>query len=163
MKDSLQTALPAHENASYPLRQKFNPKQIIESLPADATPAQQDSAIQAMLPPRPTMRSTRPDTLNLPGWQIPSAKSTLSVQGSDTMKTFFSTSPYYHAETNIRPTGMDADPLPYLLRHDDWVTGILLCCFLVVMTILRQQAKVYQTTLTGLFSSTAWTRRNFSR
>ena len=145
MKDSLQTALPAHENASYPLRQKFNPKQIIESLPADATPAQQDSAIQAMLPPRPTVRSTRPDTLNLPGWQIPSAKSTLSVQGIRYDENFFSTSPYYHAETNIRPTGMDADPLPYLLRHDPALL------FPSSHDHLRQQQKVYQTTLTGLF------------
>ena len=75
MKDSLQTALPAHEKASYPIRQKFNPKKIIESLPADATPAQQDSAIQAMLPPRPTVRSARPDTLIFP------------YKTSDTMKT----------------------------------------------------------------------------
>ena len=141
MKDSLQTALPAHEKASYPIQQKFNPKKIIESLPADATPAQQDSAIQAMLPPRPTVRSARPDTLNLPGWQIPSAKTALSVQDIRYDENFFSTSPYYHAEINIRSTGMDADPLPYLLRHDDWVTGILLCCFLVVMTIFANSKK----------------------
>ena len=162
MKDSLQTALPAHEKASYPIRQKFNPKKIIESLPADATPAQQDSAIQAMLPPRPTVRSARPDTLNLPGWQIPSAKTVLSVQDIRYDENFFSTSPYYHAEINIRSTGMDADPLPYLLRHDDWVTGILLCCFLVVMTIFANSKKFIKQRLQD-FSSTAWTRRNFSQ
>ena len=143
MKDSLQTALPAHEKASYPIQQKFNPKKIIESLPADATPAQQDSAIQAMLPPRPTVRSARPDTLNLPGWQIPSAKTALSVQDIRYDENFFSSSPHYHAEINIDLTGMDADPLPYLLRHDDWVTGILLCCFLVVMTIFANSKKLY--------------------
>ena len=151
MKDSLQTALPAHEKASYPIRQKFNPKKIIESLPADATPAQQDSAIQAMLPPRPTVRSARPDTLNLPGWQIPSAKTALSVQNIRYDENFFSTSPYYHAEINIRPTGMDADPLPYLLRHDDWVTGILLCCFLVVMTIFANSKKFIKQRLLDFF------------
>lgn len=151
MKDSLQTALPAHEKASYPIRQKFNPKKIIESLPADATPAQQDSAIQAMLPPRPTVRSARPDTLNLPGWRIPSAKTALSVQDIRYDENFFSTSPYYHAEINIRPTGMDADPLPYLLRHDDWVTGILLCCFLVVMTIFANSKKFIKQRLQDFF------------
>lgn len=152
MKDSLQTALPAHEKASYPIRQKFNPKQIIESLPADATPAQQDSAIQAMLPPRPTVRSTRPDTLNLPGWRIPSAKTALSVQDIRYDENFFSTSPHYHAEINIQPhQGMDADPLPYLLRHDDWVTGILLCCFLVVMTIFANSKKFIKQRLQDFF------------
>lgn len=151
MKDSLQTALPAHEKASYPIRQKFNPKKIIESLPADATPAQQDSAIQAMLPPRPTVRSARPDTLNLPGWQIPSAKTALSVQDIRYDENFFSTSPYYHAEINIDPAGMDADPLPYLLRHDDWVTGILLCCFLVVMTIFANSKKFIKQRLQDFF------------
>ena len=151
MKDSLQTALPAHEKASYPIQQKFNPKKIIESLPADATPAQQDSAIQAMLPPRPTVRSARPDTLNLPGWQIPSAKTALSVQDIRYDENFFSSSPHYHAEINIDPTGMDADPLPYLLRHDDWVTGILLCCFLVVMTIFANSKKFIKQRLQDFF------------
>ena len=153
MKDSLQTALPAHEDAPYPIRQDFNPKQIIESLPADATPAQQDSAIQAMLPPRPTVRSARPDTLNLPGWQIPPASTALSAQGIRYDENFFSTSPYYHAETNIAPTGMEADPLPYLLRHDDWVTGILLCCFLMVMTIFSNGKKYIKQRLQDFFLS----------
>lgn len=126
-------------------------EKIIESLPADATPAQQDSAIQAMLPPRPTVRSARPDTLNLPGWQIPSDKTALSVQDIRYDENFFSTSPYYHAEINIRPTDMDADPLPYLLRHDDWVTGILLCCFLVVMTIFANSKKFIKQRLQDFF------------
>lgn len=126
-------------------------EKIIESLPADATPAQQDSAIQAMLPPRPTVRSARPDTLNLPGWQIPSAKTALSVQDIRYDENFFSSSPHYHAEINIDPTGMDADPLPYLLRHDDWVTGILLCCFLVVMTIFANSKKFIKQRLQDFF------------
>ena len=104
-----------------------------------------------MLPPRPTVRSARPDTLNLPGWQIPSAKTALSVQDIRYDENFFSTSPYYHAEINIDPAGMDADPLPYLLRHDDWVTGILLCCFLVVMTIFANSKKFIKQRLQDFF------------
>lgn len=45
----------------------FNAARIIDALPADATPAQQDSAIQANLPERVRIRSTRPDTLEIPG------------------------------------------------------------------------------------------------
>ena len=52
----------------------FNVKRIIESLPENATPSQQDSAVQANLPQRPSFRSTQPDTLNLPGWNIPKSK-----------------------------------------------------------------------------------------
>ncbi len=46
---------------------------------------------------------------------------------------------------------MDADPLPYLLRHDDWVTGILLCCFLVVMTIFANSKKFIKQRLQDFF------------
>ncbi len=152
MKDSLQTALPARGNASYPVRQEFSPKQIIESLPDSATPAQQDSAVQAMLPPRPTVRSERPDTLNLPGWKVPSSKAVLSAQDIRWYdENYFSSSPYYHAEVSIRPTGMDAEPLPYILCNDDWVTGILLCCFLVLMTVFANDKTYVKQRLRDFF------------
>ncbi len=151
MKGSLQTALPAGGDAPHPGRQEFNPKQTIESLPADTTPARQDSAIQATTTTRPPVRSSRPDTLDFPGWHMPPAKTGLPVQGIRYGENFFSTSPHYHAEINIRPTGMDADPSPYLLRNDDWVTGILLCCFLMVMTIFADSKKFIKRRLRDFF------------
>ena len=151
MKDSIQAQTPMRKNIAHATRQDFNPKQIIESLPEDATPAQQDSAIQAMLPPRPTVRSTRPDTLNLPGWHIPSAKDIPSAQTPRYEENFFSPSPYFHTEIEYRQDGMDAEPLPYLLRNDNWVTGILLCCFLVVMGIFANSKKYIKKTLQDFF------------
>ncbi len=141
MKDSLRTGFPAQKRSTQPASQKFNPKQILESLPADATPAQQDSAIQAHLPQRETIRSTRPDTLNLPGWHIAPADTPHATENILFDRNFFSPSPYYHAEINYRQHGMTAEPLPYMLRNDDWVTSILLCCFFVVMIIFAHSKK----------------------
>ena len=47
------------------------PYQVLRLLPKDATPAQQDSAIQAWLEPREIKFSEQPDTLHLPGEGIP--------------------------------------------------------------------------------------------
>ena len=46
------------------------PAQVLRWLPADATPAQQDSAIQANIKPSPIHWSEEPDTLHLPGQPI---------------------------------------------------------------------------------------------
>ena len=50
-----------------PMPKKLTPYQVLRQLPADATPAQQDSAIQANFHPENTHLSERPDTLHLPG------------------------------------------------------------------------------------------------
>lgn len=141
MKDSLQTVLQ-HGTAGQARPQAFEPARIIEGLPEDATPAMQDSAIQAQLPERERCRSERPDTLNLPGWNVPSDKEA----AADTVRTayensLFPRSPYDHPEADFRYSGMVSDPMPYLLRNDDGVTGILLCCFLMLMTIFARSKK----------------------
>ncbi len=144
MRDSTQTqasASPTHVRAANP-EETFNPAEIIESLPEDATPAQQDSAVQTRLPERAKVRSTRPDTLNLPGWHIPTGKISLSTLPScQKDEGFFQHNAAYHPEIPARPFGKSAEPLPYLLRNDNWVTGILLCCFLVVLSILANNKK----------------------
>ena len=45
-----------------------HPYQVLRTLPKDATPAQQDSAIQATFQPKEVRYSNRPDTLHLPGY-----------------------------------------------------------------------------------------------
>ena len=47
------------------------PYQVLRLLPKDATPAQQDSAIQAWFQPGEIHYSEQPDTLHLPGHEIP--------------------------------------------------------------------------------------------
>ena len=140
MKDTLQTSLPRlHTPVS--VTHTFNVKHIIESLPEGSTPAQQDSAVQAHLPKRPTMRSARPDTLNLPGWNIPSSETGLTAIPGLRDANYFSQSSAYHPEIKVKPFGMTAVSRPYLLRDDVWITAILLCCFLVVMSIFSVSKK----------------------
>ena len=45
-----------------------HPYQVLRTLPKDATPAQQDSAIQAAFQPKEVRYSNMPDTLHLPGY-----------------------------------------------------------------------------------------------
>lgn len=151
MNDTIQTTFPAQGNASRDVRHGFSPKHIIESLPDSATPAQQDSAIQAALPRRTTERSTRPDTLNLPGWHIPSADASCSARKVMYDKNFFSSTSLFHAETVIRPSGMYSAPQPYLLRDDDWITGILLCCFPLLMIVFSHSKKFVRQRIRDFF------------
>ena len=53
------------------------PYQVLRLLPKDATPAQQDSAIQAWFAPEEIHYSEQPDTLHLPGEGIPRARSSI--------------------------------------------------------------------------------------
>ena len=48
----------------------MTPYQVLRLLPKDATPAQQDSAIQAWFQPGEVHYSNQPDTLHLPGHGI---------------------------------------------------------------------------------------------
>lgn len=161
MRDSLQAA-PATTAIPHPSRQAFNPKAIIESLPADATPAQQDSAIQAQLPKRERIRSTRPDTLNLPGWHVPSGKLSLKTLDISYGQNFAASSPYGHPEIPFRPAGIFSAPLPYQLRQDNGVTGILLCCFLVTAVILGKSKKHIRQHLKDLFLNRTKQESNLS-
>lgn len=56
-------------------------------------------------------------------------------------ETFFPPSPYDHPEAVFRYSGMPSEPLPYLLRNDDGVTSILLCCLLMIMVIFTRSRK----------------------
>lgn len=141
MKDSIQTVLQ-HDAVVKKHSTDFDPALIIGSLPEDATPAMRDSAIQAQMPEREQCRSERPDTLNLPGWNVPSDKE--ATGDSSRMayeETLFPQSPYDHPEVDFRYSGMTSAPVPYLLRNDDGVTSLLLCCFLMIMVIFARSGK----------------------
>ena len=45
-------------------------RQVLSWLPANATPEQQDSIVQAHIKPCPITWSEQPDTLHLPGWPV---------------------------------------------------------------------------------------------
>lgn len=56
-------------------------------------------------------------------------------------ESFCPPSPYDHPEAAFRYSGMPSEPLPYLLRNDDGVTSVLLCCLLVIMVIFTRSRK----------------------
>ena len=153
MRDSLRTKEILHPETSSAVARKkaFDPARIIESLPEEATPAQQDSAVQAHLPQRVQVRSTRPDTLNLPGWNVPSARTGLFKLPTYEDYVFFNQSPAYHPEIPIRPFGKTSDLFPYLLRNDNWVTAILFCCFLAVILIFAHSKRYAKKHLQDFF------------
>lgn len=109
---------------------QLTPKQILSWLPADASPEQQDSAIQANIKPEPVHWSSMPDTLHLPGQ--PKGKSIHDVSLPQYYKeSFFSTSPMFHPELKGGRLGVAGDPVPYTIAGDNFVTMLLLLCFVL--------------------------------
>ena len=109
-----------------------HPYQVLRQLPADATPAQQDSAIQATFHPEVKHISGQPDTLHLPGHDVGKNVKEVNIP-QYYRENFFSKDPMYHPEINGGRYGMAGDPMPYAIRHDDVITGLLLGCFILVM------------------------------
>ena len=116
------------------------------------TPQQLDSAVQANLPVREKVRSTRPDTLSLPG--LPGRKPYEALKQMGRLDDgFFKDSPMYHPELPYRSQGESAVPLPYMLWRDDWVTGsLLLCLVILVLTINKVRQQLRQQTKDFFFS-----------
>jgi hypothetical protein len=127
----------------------LTPAQVLSCLPRDATPAQQDSAIQAHFKPSEIHWSEHPDTLHLPGHS----------PGVDLMKadlpqyykeSFFSKSALFHPELPGGRYGVPGDPIPYTVRNDNLITSLLLICFIVaviafgnVRQFIRRQVKFF--------------------
>ena len=107
----------------------LTPAQVLSWLPRDATPAQQDSAIQSRFKPSEIHWSNRPDTLHLPGHDA----------GVDLMKadlpqyykeSFFSKDTLFHPEIPGGRYGVPGDPVPYSVHNDNVITSLLLACFI---------------------------------
>lgn len=128
-QDSISTVI--EEPVAAPRQTKpQHPYQVLRLLPKDATPAQQDSAIQATFQPKEIHYSSRPDTLHLPGHGV--GKSIHDVNLPKYYKeSFFSNDTLLHPELTGGRVGVAGDPVPYLLRSDDVITILLLFCFMV--------------------------------
>lgn len=108
------------------------PYQALRLLPKDATPAQQDSAIQAWFQPSEIHYSDRPDTLHLPGHDA--GRSIFDPTVRQYYKdNFFSTHSPYYTETSADSRGMAGTPIPYTLRNDNTLTIILLLSLVVTV------------------------------
>ena len=108
------------------------PYQVLRLLPKDATPAQQDSAIQAWLGHREIRYSEQPDTLHLPGEGIPKDLKAVSLP-QYYRENFFSKDTLYHEELSAQDYfGMPGDPVPYSYANDNLVTSLLIIGFLLI-------------------------------
>ncbi len=114
-----------------PLRPQ-TPYQVLRMLPRDATPAQQDSAIQAWFQPGEIHYSSRPDTLHLPGHGVGRNLKEVNLP-QYYRESFFSKDSLLHPELNAGRYGVAGDPVPYALRNDDIITTLLLLCFILAI------------------------------
>ena len=113
------------------------PYQVLRLLPKDATPAQQDSAIQAWFTPAEIRYSEQPDTLHLPGEEVPSDLTAVSLP-LYYKENFFSNNPMYHEELESKEYGVAGDPVPEILSNDDVITCLLILCFLFIAFTLSR-------------------------
>lgn len=110
----------------------LTPATVLSWLPRTATPAQQDSAIQAHFKPSEIRWSNRPDTLHLPGHD--KGKSLLDVQLPQYYREgFFSKDTLFHPELPGGRTGVAGAPVPYSIHNDSIITSILLAFFILVV------------------------------
>ena len=124
---------------------------MVSWLPKDATPAQQDSAIQAHIKPEPINWSTQPDTLHLPGHPKPKTQADIVFQklGSNT---FIESLPYYRPGVKGGQPGVAGDPIPYNIANDNIITSILFLCFVAAIIgfsrssrfIVRQAKSIFR-------------------
>ena len=134
-QDSIHTALPStivDDTVASPSTRPQTPYQVLRSLPKDATPAQQDSAIQSWFEPSEIHYSEQPDTLHLPGHDVARDLKEVSLP-QYYRENFFSSDSLYHPELSGGRIGVAGDPIPYALHNDSIITGILLCSFLLIM------------------------------
>ena len=118
----------------------FSVWRIAQSMP-NATPQELDSVIQARLPERERHRSTRPDTLSIPGLEAKSTITKLEDLPVCYKMSYFQNDTLLHPEIIIRPSRYSATPLPYRLWRDTWITGTVLICFFVMAFIIHLNGK----------------------
>ena len=107
----------------------LTPAQVLSWLPRDATPAQQDSAIQSRFKPSEIHYSEHPDTLHLPGHDAG-----VDLMNADLpqyyKESFFSRDTLFHPELQGGRYGVVGDPVPYTVHNDNIITSLLLACFI---------------------------------
>lgn len=115
-------------------RQHFQPTpaQVLSWLPRNATPEQQDSAIQANIKPSEITWSQQPDTLHLPGHS--KGKSWRDVNMPKYYReSYFTGKPFFHPDMFGGRLGVAGDPVPYSIARDNVITLLLLGCFVLAL------------------------------
>ena len=116
------------------------PYQVLRMLPRDATPAQQDSAIQAWFHPGEIHYSEQPDTLHLPGHGPGRNLKEVNLP-QYYRENFFSNDSLLHPEISGGRYGVAGDPVPYTIRGDNMFTSLLLLCSLLFFVSIAQSQR----------------------
>jgi len=142
MQDSIYSKDNAHVPSGDSVAHDFSPRhpyQVLRMLPADATPEQQDSAIQANFQPAEIHYSQCPDTLHLPGHKITATKGWKDIP-MYYKETFFSKDTMFQSEYKGTLNGVPGVAVPYSMRTDPFVTIVLLAfIFITAQTISRMR------------------------
>ena len=108
------------------------PAQVLKWLPKNATPEQQDSAIQANIKPSEITWSQQPDTLHLPGQAVGRSWRDVNMP-KYYRESYFTGKPWFHPDLFGGRLGVAGDPVPYSIAHDNVITLLLLACFILAM------------------------------
>lgn len=157
-EDSIQhfTAAAADSTRTDTVRHgPLTPAKVIGWLPADATPAQQDSMVQAHFKPDTIHWSGRPDTLCLPG--MPADEPQLDISSAKIYnETYFTGKPFFHPELFGGRLGTAGEPIPYGIARDNVIVIMLLLCFMTTALgvsrsshFVLKQAKMFFRTRRG--------------
>ena len=133
-QDSIaQSSAVAQEGDSVVVQHRpLTPAQVLSWLPRDATPAQQDSAIQSRFKPSEIHWSEHPDTLHLPGH--PPGVDLMNAELPQYYREgYFSKDSMFHPELQGGRVGVAGDPVPYRVQNDNVITSLLLACFLIAV------------------------------
>lgn len=137
LNDSIHNINSTHVPSADSVAHVYSPRtpyQVLRMLPADATPEQQDSAIQAHFQPAEIRYSECPDTLHLPGHDVPKPQRWEDVPVYY-KETFFSNDTLFQAEYTGMRNGVPGVSVPYTMRTDPYI-AIVLLAFVFFSTII---------------------------
>ena len=140
-----ETETPQHQHI------QLTPAKVLSWLPANATPEQQDSAIQANIKPSEISWSQCPDTLHLPGHPIGRSYRDVSLP-KYYRESYFEGKPCFNPDLFGGRQGVAGDPVPYSIARDNVITILLIACFMLALIayaksrrfILRQAKEFFR-------------------
>lgn len=131
------------DSITFVQEQPTTAEEAINRLPADATPAQQDSAVQATLHVENLHLNTRPDTLELPGREA--QQDTVAFDTRDYYANgFFANDSLLASKASKGLYGVAGDPMPYTIRTDNVVTSLLIGCFILALLAFTKSRRFIQ-------------------
>lgn len=130
-----------------------HPFQVLRALPKDATPEQQDSAIQAAFQPREIHYSDMPDTLHLPGHTVGKSINDVSLP-TYYNENYFKTDSLYHPELDAARYGEAGTTVNDTINNNDAITSLLIFCLLGTILLVSRFKHFFINQIKVLFSLT---------